>query len=138
MPASRRRRGTPLYHNADPGQALEFRVERLPFHAEVLDPRVVRIPAGKCNELHKHGHETVIRHERAVLGPDRRSADRSRSGDTVFVPRWALHRATNTGREELSYFAVTDFGFASRVHRGDYLDGHRLKRENDQAGRQAC
>ena len=52
--------GTPLYHNADADQALEFRVERLPFRAEVLDPRVVRIPAGKRNELHKHGHETVI------------------------------------------------------------------------------
>ena len=55
------------------------------------------------------------------------------AGDTVFVPRWALHRATNTGVEELSYFAVTDFGFASRVHRGDYLDGHRQKPENDQS-----
>ena len=51
----------------------------------------------------------------------------------VFVPRWAMHRATNTGVDELSYFAVTDFGFASRAHRGDYLDGHRQKPENDQS-----
>jgi hypothetical protein len=26
---------------------------------------------------------------------------------------------------------VTDFGFASKVHQGDYLEGHRQKREND-------
>ena len=132
--------GTPLYHNADPDQALEFRVERLPFHAEVLDPRVVRIPAGKCNELHKHGHETVIHvmSGRCSVQIDDQLIEAG-AGDTVFVPRWALHRATNTGREELSYFAVTDFGFASRVHRGDYLDGHRLKRQNDQSfGRQPC
>jgi len=126
--------GTPLYHNADADQALEFRVERLPFRAEVLDPRVVRIPAGKCNELHKHGHETVIHimsGRCSVQVDDQLLA--AVAGDTVFVPRWALHRATNTGAEELSYFAVTDFGFASRAHRGDYLDGHRQKPENDRS-----
>jgi pyrroloquinoline quinone (PQQ) biosynthesis protein C/mannose-6-phosphate isomerase-like protein (cupin superfamily) len=126
--------GAPLYHNADPGLNLEFRVERLPFRAEVLDPRVVRIPAGKCNELHKHGHETVIHimSGRGCIEVDDQVLDAT-AGDTVFVPRWALHRATNTGAEELSYFAVTDFGFASRVHRGDYLAGHRQKPENDRS-----
>ncbi len=126
--------GTPLYHNADAAEALEFRVERLPFQAEVLDPRVVRIPAGKRNELHKHGHETVIHimSGQCSVQVDDQLLDAG-AGDTVFVPRWALHRATNTGVEELSYFAVTDFGFASRVHRGDYLDGHRQKPENDQS-----
>jgi pyrroloquinoline quinone (PQQ) biosynthesis protein C/quercetin dioxygenase-like cupin family protein len=126
--------GTPLYHNADPDQALEFRVERLPFRAEVLDPRVVRIPAGKRNELHRHGHETVIHimSGRASIQVDDQVLEAG-AGDTVFVPRWALHRATNTGADELRYFAVTDFGFASRVHRGDYLSGHRQKPQNDQS-----
>jgi quercetin dioxygenase-like cupin family protein/pyrroloquinoline quinone (PQQ) biosynthesis protein C len=129
-----RHAGTPLYHNADAAQALEFRVERLPFRAEVLDPRVVRIPAGKRNELHKHGHETVIHimSGRGTIQVDDQVLEAG-AGDTVFVPRWALHRATNTGAEELSYFAVTDFGFASKVHRGDYLDGHRQKPENDRS-----
>lgn len=124
--------GTPLYHNVDDAQRLEFRVERLPFGAEVLDPRVVHIPAGKCNELHRHAHETVIH---IMKGSGRiRVGERQvevEAGDTVYVPRWALHRAENTGKTELSYFAVTDFGFASKVHQGDYLHGHRQKPEND-------
>ncbi|MGC4090383.1 MAG: iron-containing redox enzyme family protein [Polyangiaceae bacterium] len=124
--------GVPLYHNVDATQNLEFRVERLPFGAEVLDPRVVHIPAGKCNELHKHAHETVIH---IMTGTGRASVGERqfelRPGDTVFVPRWAMHRIENTGVSQLSYFAVTDFGFASKAHQGDYLEGHRQKREND-------
>jgi pyrroloquinoline quinone (PQQ) biosynthesis protein C/quercetin dioxygenase-like cupin family protein len=124
--------GTPLYRNVDEKQGLEFRVERLPFGAEVLDPRVVHIPAGKCNELHHHAHETVI-HIMKGSGKVRVGAQQveARAGDTVFVPRWAMHRVENTGQDELSYFAVTDFGFASKVHQGDYLEGHRQRREND-------
>src|SRR6185295_17213795 len=126
--------GTPLYHHADPDQALAFRVERLPFRADVLDPRVVRIPAGKCNELHTHGHETVIHilRGRCSLQLDDQRLDAG-PGDTLFVPRCVWHRATNTGADELSYLAVTDFGFASQVHRGDYLEGHRQQPQNDQS-----
>jgi pyrroloquinoline quinone (PQQ) biosynthesis protein C/mannose-6-phosphate isomerase-like protein (cupin superfamily) len=124
--------GVPLYQNIDERQQLEFRVERLPFQTEVLDPRVVHIPAGKCNELHRHAHETVIH---VMKGSGRVRVGEHRvnvtAGDTVFVPRWVLHRAENTGSSELSYFAVTDFGFASKVHQGDYLNGHRQKPEND-------
>lgn len=124
--------GAPLYSNKDDKQDLEFSVERLPFAAEVLDPRVVQIPVGKCNELHRHGHETVIHimkgQARVQVGERTLHAN---AGDTVYVPRWTLHRATNVGSEELRYFAVTDFGFASKVHQGDYLKGHRQKVEND-------
>jgi quercetin dioxygenase-like cupin family protein len=126
------KQGVPLYQNADERQKLDFRVERLPFGADVLDPRVVHIPAGKGNELHKHAHETVIHvmsgEARVRVGEQYFDA---RQGDTLFVPRWALHQVQNTGSSALSYFAVTDFGFASKAHSGDYLHGHRQKREND-------
>ena len=126
--------GTLLYYNADPDSSLEFRVERLPFGADVLDARLVRIPAGKRNELHTHAHETVfhITGGRCSVQIDDRLLD-AVAGDTVFVPRWALHRVTNTGADDVSYLAVTDFGFASLVHRGDYLSGHREKPQNDRS-----
>lgn len=126
--------GKLLYHNLDTREGLEFRVERLPFQAEVLDPRVVHIPAGKCNELHKHGHETLIHvttgSGRAEIGEQSLEI---KAGDTLYVPRWTMHRVHNTGPDALSYFAVTDFGFASKVHQGDYLEGHRQKPENDRS-----
>jgi quercetin dioxygenase-like cupin family protein len=126
--------GRLLYQNRDARENLEFRVERLPFQAEVLDPRVVHIPPGKCNELHKHAHETLIHVTsgvgRAEIGELRVEV---KAGDTLFVPRWAMHRVHNVGSDDLSYFAVTDFGFASKVHQGDYLEGHRQKPENDRS-----
>jgi pyrroloquinoline quinone (PQQ) biosynthesis protein C/mannose-6-phosphate isomerase-like protein (cupin superfamily) len=130
----REQSGQLLYQNFDAREKLEFRVERLPFHAEVLDPRVVHIPPGKCNELHKHGHETLIHvttgRGRAEIGEQQIDV---KAGDTLYVPRWVMHRVNNTGTEALSYFAVTDFGFASKVHQGDYLEGHRQKPENDRS-----
>ncbi|HMG57366.1 MAG TPA: iron-containing redox enzyme family protein, partial [Kofleriaceae bacterium] len=49
-----------MYDNQVAKLNIEFTVERLPLAAEVLDPRMVRIPAGKFNEKHKHAHETLI------------------------------------------------------------------------------
>jgi len=49
-----------MYDNEVPRLNIQFTVERLPLAAEVLDPRMVRIPAGKFNEKHKHAHETLI------------------------------------------------------------------------------
>ncbi len=125
-------RGTVLYHNSDAKKNLDFFVERLPFRAEVLDPRIVRIPAGKCNEQHRHAHETVIH---VMTGRGAIEVGDTwveiNAGDTVFVPRWVMHRANNLGTDELSYFAVTDFGFASKVAEGNYLEGHRERPEND-------
>jgi pyrroloquinoline quinone (PQQ) biosynthesis protein C/quercetin dioxygenase-like cupin family protein len=126
--------GSPLYANTDEARSLEFYVERLPFTAEVLDPRVVRIPPGKSNELHRHAHETLIFvvAGRCCVEVDEQRIDVN-ARDTVFVPRWALHRTTNTGPQELCYLAVTDFGFASKVQLGDYLEGHRQRRESDRS-----
>ncbi len=125
-------RGTLLYRNSDAGKSLEFSVERLPFKSEVLDPRIVRIPSGKCNELHRHAHETVIHIMTGTAAFEVGEARvQVKAGDTVFVPRWTMHRASNIGADELKYFAVPDFGLASTLVDGNYLEGHRERPEND-------
>lgn len=124
--------GAPLYRNVEEEANIEFSVERLPFSADVLDARMVRVPSGKTNELHKHAHETIIHvvrgRARVLVGESRVEAG---PGDTVFVPRWNDHQAQSIGEEDLIYLAVTDFGFASRGYSGDYLEGHRRKKELD-------
>src|SRR5262245_8037025 len=52
--------GRPLYKNTNARLNIDFAVETVPFRGEVLDPRIVRIPAGKYNEKHRHAHETVF------------------------------------------------------------------------------
>jgi mannose-6-phosphate isomerase-like protein (cupin superfamily) len=89
----------------------------------VLDPRMVRIPAGKFNEKHKHAHETLIHildGTGQVLVDDR--VFPVRCGDTVLVPRWALHQTQNLGSTELRFLAVTDFNFSRRAYLGDPTD----------------
>jgi quercetin dioxygenase-like cupin family protein len=127
-------RGALLYRNSDPDTHVDFTVERLPFKAEVLDPRVVRIPAGQSNERHRHAHETVV-HVMSGTGAVEvgDTTCEVKPGDTVFVPRWVEHRASSRGPGELTYFAVTDFGFASKVLEREYLDGHRQLPENDRS-----
>src|SRR5262245_27977792 len=44
--------GRPLYQNTNLRLNIDFAVDTVPFAAEVLDPRIVRIPAGKYNEKH--------------------------------------------------------------------------------------
>jgi len=99
---------------------VQFTVDRLPLASEVLDPRMVRIPAGKFNEKHKHAHETLI-HILAgtgqVLVDDRMLP--VGPGDSVLVPRWALHQTQNTGDHEMQFLAVTDFKLSQQAYLGD-------------------
>jgi len=112
-----------MYANEVEKLNIRFTVERLPVAAEVLDPRIVRIPAGKFNEKHKHAHETLIHildGSGQVLVDDR--VFPVRIGDTVLVPRWALHQTQNLGSTELRFLAVTDFNFSRRAYVGDPTD----------------
>jgi quercetin dioxygenase-like cupin family protein/pyrroloquinoline quinone (PQQ) biosynthesis protein C len=112
-----------MYANEVEKLNVQFTVERLPLTAEVLDPRMVRIPAGKYNEKHKHAHETlihIIEGDGQVLVDDR--VFPVRPGDTVIVPRWALHQTQNLGATEMRFLAVTDFAFSQRAYLGDATD----------------
>ncbi|HEU4729331.1 MAG TPA: iron-containing redox enzyme family protein [Kofleriaceae bacterium] len=120
-----------MYANAVDKLNIEFTVERLPVAAEVLDPRIVRIPAGKYNEKHRHAHETLI-HILEGAGQvviDDRTLP-VRGGDTVLVPRWALHQTQNLGSSELRFLAVTDFGLSQRAYLGDPT-GYRMHADVD-------
>ena len=112
-----------MYSNENEKLNIEFTVERLPLAAEVLDPRMVRIPAGKFNEKHKHAHETLIHIIEGigqVLIDDR--VIPVRAGDSVLVPRWAMHQTQNLGTTELRFLAVTDFKLSQRAYLGDPTD----------------
>jgi hypothetical protein len=38
---------------------VDFQVFKLPFGSlQAIDPRLVRIPPGACNEKHRHAHES--------------------------------------------------------------------------------
>jgi len=112
-----------LYANQVDKLNIEFTVERLPLSAEILDPRMVRIPAGKYNEKHKHAHETLIHvldGSGQVLVDGR--ALSVKPGDTILVPRWAMHQTQNLGPTEMRFLAVTDFRFTQRAYLGDATD----------------
>jgi len=112
-----------MYANQVERLNIQFTVERLPLAAEVLDPRMVRIPAGKFNEKHKHAHETLIHILEGagqVVIDDR--ALPVRVGDTVLVPRWAMHQTQNLGATEMRFLAVTDFRLSDRAYLGDATD----------------
>jgi pyrroloquinoline quinone (PQQ) biosynthesis protein C/mannose-6-phosphate isomerase-like protein (cupin superfamily) len=112
--------GLALYENEVPRLDIQFSVDRLPFPGEVLDPRIGRIPPGKSNERHRHAHETVIY---VIEGSGRVCIDDrelpASAGDTVFIPRWAMHQTRNTGQAPLVYLAVTDFHFTRRALMSD-------------------
>lgn len=101
----------PLYHNKDISQNINFHVHRVPFQAEVLDPRLVTIPQGYCNESHQHAHETVflILEGYGEVTVDNQKTD-IKPGDLIFVPRWKTHQTHNTGIVALKFFAITDYG----------------------------
>jgi mannose-6-phosphate isomerase-like protein (cupin superfamily) len=112
-----------MYANEVEKLNIQFTVERLPVAAEVLDPRMVRIPAGKFNENHRHAHETLIHildGSGQVVIDDRVLP--VRAGDTVLVPRWAMHQTQNLGSSELRFLAVTDFNLSRRAFLGDPTD----------------
>jgi mannose-6-phosphate isomerase-like protein (cupin superfamily)/pyrroloquinoline quinone (PQQ) biosynthesis protein C len=123
--------GIALYNNRDERLNIEFAVTRVPFSGDTLDPRVVRIPPGRCNERHKHAHESFFY---VVSGRGRVRVGDSlfevRAGDMAFVPRWALHQTENTGTEEMLIVAVTDYNLAAKAYVGEYYDSaHRMKRD---------
>jgi len=110
----------PLYRNRDEAAGIDFEVTRIPLRAEVLDPRRVVIPPGKSNERHRHAHETYFY---IVEGTGHVEVDAQRveiaAGDSVLVPRWALHQTTNTGTTPLVFVAVTDYQLTKRAYVGD-------------------
>jgi quercetin dioxygenase-like cupin family protein/pyrroloquinoline quinone (PQQ) biosynthesis protein C len=120
-----------MYANEVEKLNIEFTVERLPLATEVLDPRMVRIPAGKFNEKHKHAHETLIH---ILEGSGQVSIDDRvipvRAGDSVAVPRWAMHQTQNLGTTEMRFLAVTDFKLSQRAYLGDPTD-YRLHADVD-------
>jgi pyrroloquinoline quinone (PQQ) biosynthesis protein C/quercetin dioxygenase-like cupin family protein len=120
-----------LYDNEVEKLNVKFSVERLPLATEVLDPRMVRIPPHKFNERHKHAHETLI-HILAGTGTvlvDDRVLPVA-PGDTILVPRWALHQTQNHGDTEMRFLAVTDFGLTRRAYLGDATD-YRMNADAD-------
>lgn len=120
--------GATMYANKNDRLGIDFNVERLAFAGlQTMDPRVVRIPPGKNNELHKHAHETlfvILDGSGEVLVGDTRLP--VAKGSVAFVPRWLFHQTLNTGTTELVVLAITDFGFTSAVL-GDYDRRTRLK-----------
>jgi mannose-6-phosphate isomerase-like protein (cupin superfamily)/pyrroloquinoline quinone (PQQ) biosynthesis protein C len=109
---------------------ISFTVDRVPFGADVLDPRLVCIPVNCCNELHSHAHETVfliLSGEGEVLINENTLP--IKEGDLIFVPRWSKHQTRNIGDKELKFFAVTDFGFTKRLS-GNSESVYRLNKEN--------
>jgi mannose-6-phosphate isomerase-like protein (cupin superfamily)/pyrroloquinoline quinone (PQQ) biosynthesis protein C len=112
--------GPALYTNKVEAAGIDFAVTRIPLKADVLDPRRVVIPPGKRNERHRHAHETFM-HFLAGTGTveiDAQVID-VRAGDSVLVPRWALHQTTNTGATPLELIAVTDYQLTKRAYVGD-------------------
>jgi quercetin dioxygenase-like cupin family protein/pyrroloquinoline quinone (PQQ) biosynthesis protein C len=122
-------RGPLLYTNTVERLGIQFLVERIPFPAEVLDPRLVYIPPGRSNERHKHAHESifVILHGegRVLVGEQHVPV---RPGDLVFVPRWVLHQTENQSKEQMILLAITDHGLTGKAFVGDYDRTARLKR----------
>jgi quercetin dioxygenase-like cupin family protein len=110
------------YQHHDPRQNVDFQVKRLPFEGlQALDPRLICIPPGACNERHRHAHESifvVLKGEAEILvGAERVHLQR---GGIAFAPRWIAHQSRNLStEEELLLLAITDFGLTSSVL-GDY------------------
>lgn len=119
-----------IYENQSDKLNIDFRVQRLPFPLEVLDPRIVRIPPGKTNELHKHAHETVFIF---MEGSGHVKVDQVRipvvPGDFVFIPRWCLHQSANESNCDMVFLAIADFGLTGKSFTGNYLKTARIKSE---------
>ncbi len=120
--------GTKIYSNTVPHLNIEFAVDRLDFPAtQVLDPRIVYIPAGKNNERHRHAHEAIFYILQGIgqVVIDDRTIDVV-AGDVVFLPRWCVHQSQNNSAVEMQILAITDFGLTSKVL-GDYDRQTRMK-----------
>jgi len=117
------------YGHQDPRQGIDFQVHQLPFSAlQVLDPRLVRLPPGACNEKHRHAHESlfVVLEGEAEIRIGTKTVHLGRGG-VACAPRWLVHQSHNPSRhEDLLLLAVTDFGLTSAVL-GDYDRSTRLR-----------
>lgn len=118
-----------LYQNNDSRLGVDFQVHRLPFEGlQALDPRLIRIPPGACNEKHRHAHESifvVLAGEAEILvGSERVRLCR---GGIACAPRWIVHQSRNVSSEqELLLLAITDFGLTRSIL-GDYDRQTRLR-----------
>ena len=119
---------TGLYHNKVDALNIDFSVSVLPFDLEVLDPRIVTVQPGKANEMHRHAHETVFIF---LKGKGKVLVDQYENevmpGDFAFIPRWCNHQTINTGKEELVFLAVADFGLTGKSFVGNYMKTARMK-----------
>ena len=117
------------YQHSDNRLGVDFLVHRLPFEGlQALDPRLIRIPPGACNEKHRHAHESifvVLEGEAEILVGG--EWVRLQRGGVAFAPRWIVHQSRNVSAdEELLLLAITDFGLTSSVL-GDYDRQTRLR-----------
>ncbi|HKQ70886.1 MAG TPA: iron-containing redox enzyme family protein [Polyangiaceae bacterium] len=117
-----------LYDNVNERLNIDFAVERVPFPTEVLDVRILRIPPGKNNELHKHPYESLFY---VICGKGtvriNQGITEVQAGDLAFVPRWAMHQTSNRGGDELVILAVTDFDLMRYAFLGNFLKSARMK-----------
>jgi len=117
------------YGNKDEGLGIDFQVSKLPFVGlQVMDPRLVTIAAGACNEKHRHAHESIFV---LISGQGEIIVNKHiiilEEFSVAYVPRWVVHQTRNTSTENpLVLLAITDFGLTSSVL-GDYDIKTRLK-----------
>jgi mannose-6-phosphate isomerase-like protein (cupin superfamily) len=117
------------YSNKDERLGIDFQVTNLPFAGlQVMDPRLVTIAPGACNEKHRHAHESIFvllsGQGKIVIN---KQAIALETGSVAYVPRWVVHQSRNTSTETpLLLLAITDFGLTSAVL-GDYDAKTRLK-----------
>jgi pyrroloquinoline quinone (PQQ) biosynthesis protein C/quercetin dioxygenase-like cupin family protein len=121
-----------LYSNKMEHLNIEFSVNRVDFGAEVFDVRLVSIAPHRNTEHHRHAHEsllTVTKGRGRVLVDD--FAIDVGPGDTVFIPRWAMHQTQNATDETMELLAVTDYGLTRHVFLGDHLRTTRMNPKRD-------
>ena len=119
----------PHYANRDEKLGIDFQVRILPFKGlQVMDPRLVTIAPGSCNEKHRHAHESIfvmLSGQGEIFIDDH--AVPLELGCVAYVPRWVVHQSRNSSSEApLVLLAITDFGLTSAVL-GDYDAKTRLK-----------
>lgn len=121
-----------LYSNKMEHLNIEFSVNRVDFGAEVFDVRLVTIAPHRNTEHHRHAHEsllTVTKGKGRVLVGDL-TVDVG-PGDTVFVPRWAMHQTQNMTDDTMELLAVTDYGLTRHAFLGDHLRTTRMNPGRD-------
>jgi gentisate 1,2-dioxygenase len=119
----------PYYANKNGKLGIDFQVRKLLFEGlQVMDPHLVTIAPGACNEKHRHAHEAILvllSGEGEIL-IDNQTVPLEQGG-VVYVPRWIVHQSRNSSSQApLVILAITDFGLTSAVL-GNYDAKTRLK-----------